>query len=311
MRKILIGIDWGGTFIKLGIFNFKGDILGKYRLSSQEFSQPSRFFKYLKKKLQNILKKRGLSLSRVKGMGIGVPGVINTKEGFIYYLPNIKGWENFPFKVVFEKEFGLPLALDNDANLFALAELKQGEIKGVKNAVLFTLGTGLGSGLVLGGEVFRAKTSSFEAGHFPVDFKGRKCGCGSKGCIETFLGSSYIVKKARRILRKKISSPKELYCLALENNPQALEIWRDFGYKLGVFSAGLINLLNLELIVLSGGIAKASRFFMKSLKEAIQERTMPPFLKGVKVKKSKLADTAGILGAYEFIKERLSRDSFR
>ncbi|RKY34168.1 MAG: hypothetical protein DRP69_05450, partial [Candidatus Duberdicusella sinuisediminis] len=239
------------------------------------------------------------------------PGVINTKEGFIYYLPNIKGWENFPFKVVFEKEFGLPLALDNDANLFALAELKQGEMKGVKNAVLFTLGTGLGSGLVLGGEVFRAKTSSFEAGHFPVDFKGRKCGCGSKGCIETFLGSSYIVKKARRILRKKISSPKELYCLALENNPQALEIWRDFGYKLGVFSAGLINLLNLELIVLSGGIAKASRFFMKSLKEAIQERTMPPFLKGVKVKKSKLADTAGILGAYEFIKERLSRDSFR
>jgi len=308
--KILIGIDWGGTFIKLGIFNFKGSLLGRYRLSSPEFSQPSRFFKYLRKRLEDIFKKKGLSLSKVKGMGIGAPGVINTKEGFIYCLPNIKGWENFPFKAVFEKEFALPLALDNDANLFALAELKQGEIKGVKNAVLFTLGTGLGSGLVLEGRVFRAKTSSFEAGHFPMDFKGRKCGCGSRGCIETFLGSSYIVKKANRILKKKISSPKELHQLALENNRQALEIWRDFGYKLGVFSAGLINLLNLELIVLSGGIARASRFFMKSLKEAIEERTMPPFLKGVKVKKSKLRDTAGILGAYEFIKERLSRGVF-
>ncbi len=302
MKRVLIGIDWGGTFLKLGIFNLRGKLLNKYKLSSGDFSKPSKFFKSLKKVIEAILRSKKLDLSKVEGVGVGAPGIINTEEGFIYYLPNIKGWRNFPFKAVFEEEFGLPLALDNDANLAALAELKRGQAKGVRNAVLFTLGTGLGSGLILNGRVFRGGTSSSEAAHFPMSFRGRKCSCGSRGCIETFLGSKYIVKEAKKFFGNRVASPKDLYQLALQGQRKALKVWENFGYRLGVFSAGLINLLDLELIVLSGGVSKAFRFFREGMKRAIRERALFPFLKKVKIKVSKLKEEAGIIGAYEFIK---------
>ncbi|MBN2120908.1 MAG: ROK family protein [Candidatus Omnitrophica bacterium] len=312
-KNIYLGIDWGGTFIKLGIFNQKSKLLSNHKISSPNFSKPSKFFKLLKKIIKSELKNKRLSLSQLKGAGIGAPGIIEMKTGRIYYLPNIKGWKNFPFKKIFTKELGIPLALDNDGNIAALAELKRGKAKGIKRGLVLTLGTGLGSGLILNGKVFHGKTSAVEAGHIPLTINGTACGCGAKGCVETFLGNKYFIKKVTSMLKQKGFSlkkfknltPLDVYRLALQNNKVAIKAWIHYGYILGLFCRGLVNLLNLEAIVLGGGLSKASRFFMPEMKKTINRQAMHPLNKQVKIYKSKLGDNFGIIGAYELIKTQI------
>lgn len=305
MIKVIVGIDWGGTFIKLGIFNTRGKLLSKHQIASQQLTKPNKFFPFLKKFIKNTLSKKGLSLSSLAGVGIGAPGVIDMEKGLIYYLPNIKGWRNYPFKKVFHAHFKAPVMLDNDANVAALAELKRGKARGFQRGILFTLGTGLGSGLILGGKIFHGRASAAEAGHMPISLKGKSCSCGSSGCIETYLGSKYFIKPAIKTFKNKRITPKLLYELALKNNKVAKKIWRQFGFNLGVFSAGLVNLLNLEIIILTGGVSQAYRFLIKDVKKALKARAMYPLYNHVKIERSKLGTDAGIIGAYELVKQNL------
>lgn len=306
MKKVIVGIDWGGTFVKLGIFNLQGKLLSKYQIASQQLAKPSKFFPFLKHFLKSRLNKKGLTLSSLAGVGVGAPGVINMRKGFIYYLPNIKGWRNYPFKKVFRKNFGIPIALDNDANVAALAELKRGKARGYRRGILFTLGTGVGSGLILDGKIFHGKASAAEAGHIPISLNGKSCSCGSSGCIETYLGNKYFIKYAMKVFKNKDMTPKLLYELALRNNKLAKKLWKQFGYTLGVFLSGLVNLLNLEIVILTGGVSHAYRFFIKDSKQALKKQAMYPFYNQVKITKSKLGTDAGIIGAYELAKKLLS-----
>ena len=312
MKKVFLGIDWGGTLLKLGIFNDRGKLISKSDISSSSLASSSKFFKILGEIIKNKLRAKNLKLNNVKSAGIGAPGIIESKSGLIYYLPNIKGWEKFPFKKVFQQKLGIPLAIDNDANVAALAELKRGGARGYKRAVLFTLGTGLGSGLILDGKIFRGQTSAAEAGHIPLALNGDSCGCGAHGCVETFLGNKYFLEKAKSIFNKdgrslsnhNILSSKELYNLALRKNKSALKSWEYFGQTLGRFSSGLVNLLNLELIIITGGISKANRFFMKIMQQTIQKQAMYPMSRQVKVIKSKLGNNAGMIGAFELTRDK-------
>ena len=312
MSKIFIGIDWGGTLIKLGIFNQNKKLISRHQTRYKELAHQGRFFSILKEYIYKMLSAEGLSLRLLKGVGVGAPGIIEVESGLIYYLPNIKGWRNFPFRKVFQAKIGSPLAIDNDANVAALAELKQGGAKVNDRAMLFTLGTGLGTGLILGGEVFRGKTSAVEGGHIPLTLEGQLCGCGARGCVETFIGNKYFIKKARRILKKYRCSlkdyprltPEDLYQLALKKNKAALESWKYYGTVLGRFSCGLVNLLNLEKIILSGGLSKAMRFFKPSMVKTIRSQAMRPLNTQVAITRSTLGDDAGIIGAFELINQQ-------
>ncbi len=313
MKKVFLGIDWGGTLIKIGVFDSKKGLLSKNKFDSADLSNPTYFFDCLKSAAQKTLKKHHLSISNIGGIGIGAPGIIEKNTGLIYYLPNIKGWEDYPFAKNYKKHFSAPLAIDNDANLAMLAESRQGIAKGYNYGAFLTLGTGLGCGLLLNGQLYRAKTSSAEGGHMPLNINGIKCGCGSRGCIETYAGSKYFVEKVKKEYRRKKKkiqnlnslTAKDLYRLALKGDRITTNAWQDYGNILGIYCAGLINLLNLEIIVLGGGISKAYRLFIKSMRQAVTKRTMYPFSKQVKVKKSVLGDKAGIIGAFELIKTQI------
>lgn len=310
MKKIYLGMDWGGTTMKLGVFE-NGELLSKHQIAGNELSSPEKFFPFLKEYIKKIVEKHGCTYSCIQGAGIGIPGLLNVTQGFIYYLPNIKGWENYEFKKRFEKELGFTLVMDNDANVAGLCEFKRGAAIGFNRGIVFTLGTGLGSGLFLDGKPYVGDCSSGEAGHMPMTFGGKKCGCSASGCIETYVGAKHLVAKAKQLIKKEKSSlrklktitPKDIFDAGKAGDPVAIQVWEHLGEVLGTFSAGLVNLLDLQVIVVGGGVAGAYKLFSKKMLETIKKRAMRPLGANVKVKKAKFSNDAGIFGAYELIKE--------
>ena len=293
-----LGIDWGGTFIKIGLVK-RRKIVKKIVFSSQKLLKKEVFLKEL-----DGLKKR-ISFN-FKAVGIGAPGIVDIEKGFIYYLPNVKGWENFPLKEKLEEIFKLPVFVDNDANLFGLGELKAGAAKGKKRVIFLTLGTGVGSSVGWNGEILKGKISAFELGHVPITLKGSKCSCGSSGCIESFIGARFIQKRYY-CLKKERLEVKEIYLRAKNNEKEALLVWQDFGYYLGRFLSGMINIFNPEMVVLGGGVSGAFSVFKKPLLATIKRYTMWPNLKGLKIKKAKLKDSA-VIGASILAEENLRKE---
>ncbi len=298
-----LGIDWGGTYIKAGVINEKGKILAKKVYSSHKLKEKKFFLAEIVSLLEDFKK------YKIKGIGIGAPGIINVEKGFIYYLPNISGWENYPLKKSLEKKVKLPVAVDNDANVFALAEARQGAGKGLSRAIFLTLGTGLGSSVIFDKQILRRKNSALELGHVPISSKKNRCGCGNYGCIETFVGNRYLVKRYNKLIdkKKKVKEVKDIYQRGIKGEKEAIAVWKEFSFYLGRFLSGMINIFNPQAIILGGGVAGAYKLFKPYLLSVIKEQTMWPNLEGLKLKKAKLKN-AGIIGAGLLAKEALKNN---
>lgn len=296
--KIFLGIDWGGTYIKAGVVDGAGVIIEKEVLSSTGLRKKPIFIKEIKALLKRFCR------YRISAVGIGAPGIIDTDRGFIYYLPNISGWKNYPLRAVLQKELSLPIYIGNDANLFALAEAKIGAARTAKRAVFLTLGTGLGGAIILDGKILEGRTSASELGHMPVDIGGRNCGCGGRGCIETLVGNKYLVEEYRRHSRNTgVKDVKEIYYRALAGEKAALAVWRNFARGLGMFLSGIVNVFNPEVIVFGGGVAGAFKLFKPMVWQVIKSQAMWPQVKGLKLVGAKLKD-AGVIGAALLAKEK-------
>lgn len=295
-----LGIDWGGTYIKAGILTPEGKILKKTVYHSKELKKKDAFIYKIKELVENF------SAFHIKAVGIGAPGIIDIKKGFIYYLPNISGWRNYPLRDILRKELGLPVFLDNDANVFALAEARLGAGRNRKNVIFITLGTGLGGAVIFDGKILEAQTSACELGHVPLSLEGRPCGCGGRGCIETFTGTKNLLKRYGE-LKKAKSTPKEvkeIFYAALKKDKAALTVWKEFSKALGTFLAGMVNVFNPEVIILGGGVSGAFSLFKPLVWRQIQRQAMWPQLKNLKLVKAKLRE-AGIIGAGLLAKEKL------
>ncbi|MFO8052468.1 MAG: ROK family protein [Candidatus Omnitrophota bacterium] len=296
-----LGIDWGGTYIKAGIIDSKGKILAKKIYSSTKLKENKFFISEIVSLLDDFKK------YKVKAIGIGAPGLVNIEKGSIYYLPNIAGWKNFPLKKSLEKKVKIPVSVDNDANVFALAEARLGAGKGLSRAIFLTLGTGLGSSVIFDKQILRRKSSALELGHFPISLKKNRCGCGNYGCIETFVGNSYLVKRYNKLAAKKrkVKEVKDIYQRGLKGEKNALCIWKEFSFYLGRFLAGIVNIFNPQAIILGGGVSGAYKLFRPYLLSVIKEQAMWPNLEGLKIKKAKLKNS-GIIGAGLLAKESLA-----
>lgn len=293
-----LGIDWGGTYIKAGIVSARGQILASTVFNSQQLKEKTVFIEKVRDLLAFYRKYKPC------GVGIGVPGIINVKQGFIYYLPNISGWKNYPLKQILEKKLKLPIAVENDANLFGLAEARLGAARGFKNALCFTLGTGLGSAVIIDGKLLKSRTSACELAHVPLSLDGMACGCGGRGCIETFVGNRYLLAKYHKLSKNNsLDSVKAIYQLAMKKDRLALKVWQDFSLALGSFLGGMVNIFNPEVIVFGGGVSKAFKIFGPMVKRAIQKQAMPPNFLGLKLKTAKLKNP-GLVGAALLVKEK-------
>lgn len=301
--KFIIGIDVGGTNTKIGLI--KGHaIKSKLVLKTKQYFRKKDLLGAIIKETQNLLKENGLSKNDILGIGIGLPGAIDYKRGIVHYLPNIPGWKDVYLKRLMQQRCGIPTYIDNDVNLMALAELHYGYGKGKSNIVCITLGTGVGGGLVLEGRLYRGTNfAAGELGHIPVAIKGQYCSCGGYGCLESFIGNSRILKRAKQIFGSDITLEK-LSSLANRGNIKAIKIWQDVGNFLGVALVGVVNLLNPQIIIIGGGVAGSGRILFSQIKKTINERAMLIPKKEVEIRKAKVEEPA-ILGAGILVRDSL------
>jgi glucokinase len=302
-RRFIIGIDLGGTNLKIGLLDSRCRILRKEILSTGGFMSRSGLIAGIAKAITTAIKENSLDKSDILGVGLGLPGPIDVKGGRVHFFPNISGWKDVRLKSILEKKIKLPVFLDNDANLMSLAEHRLGAARGADNAVCITLGTGVGGGIILEGRLYRGRAyAAGEIGHIPLNEYGPKCNCGGRACLEAYIGNKRIMEEARRIFKKNISL-EELSRLANSGHKKARAIWVKAARRLGIALAGVINLLNPDCVVIGGGLANAGKVLFDKIKETVDKRAMAVQSKHVKILQAALGNDAGLIGAAILVKE--------
>ena len=295
--KNIIAVDLGGTNLRLGLLDQSCKIRYKKVLSTKRFPRKEDLINTIVDSINKIIKDKNIKKACIQGIGLGLPGPIDAQKGIVHFFPNIPGWKEVRLRAILEKRLGLPVYLDNDANLMALAEFYRGAAKGARNAVCLTLGTGVGGGIILDERLYRGSTfNAGEIGHIPINENGPLCNCGSRACIETYVGNMRIIREAEKIFKRRISL-EEVSALAKKGNKRALRLWQDAGRRLGIALSGVVNLLNPDIIVIGGGVAGAGAELFKNIRLAIRQRAMRVQAKHVKVRTAKLGSDAGLIGA--------------
>ncbi|MBI1976322.1 MAG: ROK family protein [Candidatus Omnitrophica bacterium] len=292
-KTFAVGIDFGATQIKIGMVNPEGKVLSRKVIATPRDISPLEFGKTAKREISHIISDSGKS-GKCVGVGIGVPGLVQFDKGVVLYLVNVKGWKKVPLAALLSREVGLPVWVDNDVNAMTLGEFTYGAGRGGKNIVCLTLGTGVGGGIILNGEIYRGTSyAAGEIGHIVIQEQGRECACGGKGCLEAYIGNRQIM-----VLGKgRYGSPKEISDAARKGDLVAAAIWKEVGTHLGVALSSVINLLNPEKIVIGGGVANAGTFLFNEVHETVRKRAMKGPADSVKIVKAQLGEDAGIIGA--------------
>ncbi|MDD5504380.1 MAG: ROK family protein [Candidatus Omnitrophica bacterium] len=312
-KDLAVGIDLGATFTKVGLLDARGHIIVKAAFLSKEYASSGRPIDRLVFAAKDIM---APYFPRVSGIGIGVPGPVDYRKGVVHSLTNINGWKMVRLGDIMKARLGLPVYVDNDANAACAGEARWGAARGYDNAVCITLGSGVGSAVIIDGKIFRGRGySAVEMGHICIDINGPKCNCGSNGCIETFVGNSYIVKDAVKDLKRGARSgllklargrysnitPELIDRAASSGDKFCLNVWRKAGERLGIGLAGIVNTFNPEIIVIGGGLSKAGRLLLDPVKNTVNRRAMSVFTKDLKIKRARFIEDAGIAGAASLV----------
>ena len=313
-KKIFsIGVDLGGTNIKYGVVSSKGEILEKGLISSFASSKKEIILSNIKRAITTLLIFARENNVKIEGIGLGCPGTVNIKTGTIMNMvPNVPQLKNVNIKKELGKYFNLPIFVDNDANLMAWAEYLFGAARGYDNCLCLTIGTGIGSGIILDGKLFRGSSfAGAEFGHTSICYDGIKCNCGNIGCVEMYASARAMVYKARKLLSegkdsilnnmvdgdvKKVST-KLIFDAWKEKDRLCSQIVEDTCLYLGTAISSAVNLLNPEVVVIGGGVAEAGMRFIKKIEKETKKRANPSATRNLKVVKAKLGNDAGFIGA--------------
>ncbi len=309
-----IGVDFGGTYVKLALVRFgeKGFKIERFSLFCTKDYNRDTLIEQLVIRIIKLKAESTYKGNKVRGVGIGVPGRVDFNKGMVFDLTNVPGWKNVLLKEMLENKVKIPVFVDNDANLMAFAESKFGAASGYKSCVCVTMGTGIGGGIVFGGKIYRGMNfAAGEIGHMSINANGPLCVCGGRGCIERYVGNRYILEDAIRKLRAgaKSSVREQLngkyFQLTLEMLSVAARkkdafsqlIWQEVGNNMGVVLANIVNLLNPEIIVIGGGVANAGALILEPIRRVIRERAFQVSCRNLRIVSSKFRDKAGIIGA--------------
>lgn len=315
VRKYYIGIDLGGTFIKGGIVDDEGNILVSDKIPTQRELGGDRVATNIASLCNQLLKKANMSVSDVQGIGMGVPGMIDSKTGVVTFSNNFD-WEHFPIAEKVRERIDLPVKIANDANVAALGETKFGCGKEYKSTVLLTLGTGVGGGVVIDGKLFEGNGSAgAELGHAVVEVDGEPCSCGVKGCLEAYASASALIRDTKRAMEAdKNSSMWQVGSLDNVDGKTAFDhCEKDDSAKkvvdkyIKMLGAGIVNYANIfrpEAVLLGGGVCAEGDRLIKPL-QAILDRDIFAGARGpqVKILVAKLGNKAGLLGAAALLME--------
>jgi glucokinase len=324
MPSYAIGVDLGGTNLRVAAVDEHGRLLEKITLGTHV----SRGRDVVVAEMVETIRALALKLLRsgeLQGIGIAVPGIIELETGIIRKSPNLPDWANYPVRDVIEKALGTSVILENDANAAALGEKWMGAARDFDSVCMITLGTGVGGGLVLDGKVWHGMNGmAGEVGHMNVEPEGHPCGCGSIGCLEQYASATAIVRMAREAIAagadtelRRAAEPgneefsaRVVFQLAIQGDRAALEIFNTVGRSLGRKIADLVNLLNLHMYVVGGGVSSAWEAFSPALFEELRKRSVvyvattpkhpdnaSPKAKHAIVTRALLGSDAGLFGA--------------
>ncbi len=314
-KEIVLSMDLGGTNLRMAAIDSSGDIL--YR---SEHRTPQA--EHAREILLLIIESANECLAAVKSQGIvlaiaaAVPATVNVEQGIILQAPNVPALNDFEICAALTNKLNIPCFLENDANAAAVGENWLGASKGFRNSIHVTLGTGVGGGIIIDGKILRGiDGTAGEIGHICVEPFGAPCGCGSHGCVEQYSSATAIVRLTNELsgkfpdsdlLKNKLLSALEVYQAGQTGDELALEVFRQQGFYLGIALAGLVNVLNPEIIVIGGGAAAGWDLFAPSLVEQIKGRAYREPAKRAKIVRARLGDDAGILGAARMAFENIS-----
>jgi glucokinase len=309
---MLIGVDFGGTNIVSAVVSLEGEIISKAKVAAEIPAGVQHVVENMKRSISKAIEEAKVKKDALIAIGLGSPGPLNSREGTVINPPNLTGWRNVPLRSMIEKDFSLPVFLDNDANAAAFGEFWAGAGKEVRNFVCFTLGTGVGGGIILNGKLIRgADDTAGELGHCTIDYGGYLCKCGNRGCLETYISATGIVRRTREAIEHgektilyemlegnldKLTS-KMVHIALLNGDDLAARIMHETGILLGVGIANVVNALNPDMVVISGGVIEAGEHLFTPAREEVAKRAFEDPAKRVKIVPSTLGDNAGCIGA--------------
>lgn len=319
----LVGVDVGGTSIKMAFINLMGDIIYSWEIDTDKRERGRYIPVDIARSIDKELNELNQTKSKLIGIGIGAPGPVNEQDGSIEIAINL-GWENFPLQNILERETSLPVVVDNDANIAAIGEMWKGAGEGAKNLICVTLGTGVGGGIIVNGEIVRgANGAGGEIGHITsVPKDGSPCNCGKTGCLETVASATGITRLALEELAStnrisKLRDPydthqtvtsKLVFDAVKEGDEIAKQVIDQVAFYLGLAIANLANGLNPEKIVIGGGVSKAGHALLTPLKEQFSQFAFPRVAQGAELVIATLGNDAGVVGGAWLAKEKLMNE---
>ena len=335
LQTYTVGVDFGGTNIKVGCVTPHGWVVRSLVLPTRAHATPQTFLDGIEGAMAQLCAASKIRRSQIRGVGVGVPGLVDGRRGVIYRLVNVPGgWEGVALRRLLERRLRCPCAIENDVNTVALGEWRFGAGRGTRHSVYVTLGTGVGGGLVVDGTLVRGITGAAgEIGHTGVQLNGPRCACGRRGCVEAFVGTAGIVRRARQAIRAgrvpahaalrgrsdrgRFASqlarlavlhggrltPKLVSEAARAGDRAAMDIWQEVGYYLGAALANVVNLLSPERIVIGGGVAGAWPWFGRRLRATVRELAFAVPASACQIVRARLGDEAGIIGGAILVEE--------
>lgn len=306
MKKYVIGVDLGGTKISTAISTLDGEILKQTVVATKAEEGEQPVLERIIGTISEVLVGADISKDEVEAIGIGSPGPLDAKKGVIITTPNLP-FKNYNVVQPIKDKFGIPVYLDNDANVAAIGEYMFGAGKGTKNIVYFTVSTGVGGGAVLNGQAYRGNTSNaLEIGHMTVDAHGPRCNCGNIGCLEAISSGTAIGKKGREAAQTKVETSLknydnitsyEVFVEAKKGDAVAKEIVDNAMNYLGIGVANAISIFDPEMVIIGGGVSKVGDILFDTVRNVVNKRCFKSMADACKIVPAGLGTDAGVVGA--------------
>ena len=315
----VLAIDLGGTKIIAAIISDKGQVMAReYYLTLAE-EGPQAVIARVLSAIDHLLDSRNLDLSELHSISLAAAGAIDLDKGLVTLSPNLPGWYNIPLRDIVKDKYRVNTFLINDASAAAWGEHHFGVGRGVNNLILLTLGTGIGGGVIINGELYSGPCGSAgEIGHTTIDVNGPRCSCGNVGCLEMLASGTAVAQGAiRRISQGERSSLAEIVdgkvgnitaeavgAAAKNGDSLALEVISKAATYLGAGMVNLVNIFNPEMIIIGGGMAPMGDLLLDTARKVVKERAFPLSAQAVRIVTAQLGDNAGVLGAAVFARQQ-------
>jgi glucokinase-like ROK family protein len=317
-----VGVEIGVDFLSIVLTNFTAEVLWSKRIAHSEGEPQVNLLEKTEALISEVLECSRSSGLRPLGIGVGAPGLVDGNQGKLVFAPNLS-WKDTPLRLMWTNRFNLPVFVENEANSGAMGEYYYGVAHGMEDFIYLSTGIGLGGGIMIGGKLFKGSHGfAGEIGHTTIYGDGELCGCGSRGCWETYVGPRYMIQRIRQTLVDGHQSmlnelvegdlnrlTVDMVIAAADAGDQiALAALKEVGIHLGVGVSNLINIFNPELVVVGGVLSPASPWLIPMIQESIRRKALPPLVENVQIVPSQLGLDSCVMGAIALVLDDVLRE---